>query len=98
MSQQVNLAIQVLPLGLPKIEAYKIIDEAIKCIRSSGLNYAVSAFETTIEGTYDEVMEVLEDIQLTCKRAGATEVLINMKLQRSFVKDIFITDKTGKYA
>jgi len=98
MSQQVNLAIQVLPLGIPKNEAYKIIDEAIKCIKRSGHNYAVSAFETTIEGTYDEVMEVLEDIQIACKKSGATEVLINMKLQRSFVKDVFISDKTGKYA
>ena len=97
MSHKVNLAIQVLPLGIPKDQAYAIVDEAIKCIDNSGLHYEVCPFETVVEGEYEEVMKLVDTIQLACNNAGAAELLINMKLQRSFIKDVAITDKTGKY-
>ncbi len=97
MENNVNLAIQVLPLGIPKDEAYRIIDEAIKCIDSSDLKYVVCPFETVIEGPYQQVMQLVNDIQDACHKAGAEEVLVNMKLQRNFKKSVAITDKTGKY-
>lgn len=97
MSNQVNLAIQVLPLGIPKDEAYKMVDVAIWCIQGSGLHYEVCPFETVVEGDYEEVMQLVEDIQTACKKAGAQELLINMKLQRSFVKNVTINEKTAKY-
>ena len=93
----VNLAIQVLPLGIPKDEAYSIVDKAIEVINSCGLHYEVTPFETVVEGTYEEVMKLLEDIQSACEAAGATELIINIKLQRSFVKNVAIDDKMGKY-
>jgi len=97
MNNKVNFAIQVLPLGIPKDRAYNIVDEAIKCIESSGLKYIVCPFETVIEGTYPEIIQLLEDIQTACNTAGTTELLINMKLQRNFEKDVAIEDKIGKY-
>lgn len=97
MSNQVNLAIQVLPLGISKEEAYRIIDKAIHAIELSGLAFRVCPFETVIEGGYEEVMGLVSDIQNTCKEAGAEEVLINMKLQRNFQTDVFIADKVDKY-
>lgn len=97
MSHKINLAIQVLPLGIPKDDAYKIVDHAIKCIDESGMNYEVSAFETVVEGDYDEVIELVSTIQDRCRQAGAKELIINMKLQRSFIKDVLITDKTRNY-
>ncbi|HRO42279.1 MAG TPA: thiamine-binding protein [Flavipsychrobacter sp.] len=97
MSNKVNLAIQVLPLGIPKAEAYSIVDEAIKCINTSGLSFVVCPFETVVEGDYEAVMRLVDDIQTACNKAGAEEVLINMKLQRNFTKDVAIDDKIGKY-
>ncbi len=97
MSNQINLALQVLPLGIPKAEAYRMVDVAIACIEDSGLRYEVCPFETVVEGDYEEVMQLVEDIQTACKKAGATELLINMKLQRNFVKDVTIDEKTAKY-
>lgn len=97
MSHNVNLAIQVLPLHKSKDEAYAIIDEAIACIKDSGLKYVVCPFETVIEGPYERVMELVNDIQDACNEAGAGSILINMKLQRDFNKDIAIDDKIGKY-
>jgi uncharacterized protein YqgV (UPF0045/DUF77 family) len=97
MKNNVNLAIQVLPLGIAKEMAYGIIDEAIKVIADSGLKYEVCPFETVVEGAYEDVMNLLDNVQSACNKAGAEEVLINMKLQRSFQKNISIEDKTGKY-
>jgi uncharacterized protein YqgV (UPF0045/DUF77 family) len=97
MNHVVNIAIQVLPLGIPKVEAYRIVDAAIRSIQSSGLSYRVCPFETVIEGPYSEVVKLLDDVQLACEAAGAEEVIINMKLQCSFIKDVSIEDKMEQY-
>ena len=97
MNHIVNLAIQVLPLGISKEEAYRIIDKAIEAIKSSGLTYQVCPFETVIEGPYSQVMALVDSIQEACNKAGAKEILINMKLHRGFETDLYIIDKTGKY-
>lgn len=97
MDNIVNLAIQVLPVGLPQEEAYRIIDAAIEKIQLSGLKYLVCPFETVIEGPYSEVMQLVDDMQDACYGAGATTLLINMKLHRSNAKDMAIDDKIGKY-
>ena len=97
MDNSVNLAIQVLPLHKSQEEAYEIIDKAIACIKASGLQYVVCPFETVIEGPYRDVMNLVDAIQEKCNEAGVSSLLINMKLQRSFVKDIHIDDKIGKY-
>lgn len=93
----VNLAIQVLPLHLPQEEAYKIIDAAIEVVNKSGLKYEVCPFETVIEGPYDKVMAVMNEMQDACYAAGAESLLVNLKLHRSNTKDLGIDDKIGKY-
>lgn len=93
----VNLAIQFLPLRYPKDKAYEIVDAAIAVVQNSGLKFVVGPFETTVEGPYEAVFSLLEDMQEAARNAGADELLINMKLHRSFVEDMHITDKTGKY-
>lgn len=97
MSHNVNLAIQILPLQQDKQDAYGIIDKAIEQVQQSGLKYVVCPFETVIEGPYEQVMQLMNDMQDACYKAGAHELLINMKLHRSNEKDMAIDDKTGKY-
>ncbi len=94
----VNLAIQVLPLNMEQAEAIRIIDVAIARIQQSGLKHVVCPFETVIEGYYPDVMKLLDDIQDDCYMAGAETLIINMKLHRSAVKDLHISEKTGKYS
>jgi uncharacterized protein (TIGR00106 family) len=94
---QINLALQILPMGKEKTEAYALVDEAIKVIRDSGLKYEVCPFETVIEGPYEQVMAVAEAAQQACFDAGAEDLLVYFKLQRSRDKAVFIEDKTGKY-
>jgi uncharacterized protein YqgV (UPF0045/DUF77 family) len=93
----VNLAIQILPQGLEKAEAYAAVDTAIEAIAASGLKYVVCPFETVVEGTYEEVMAVLEAAQAATFASGATSVLVNMKLHRSAGANELIADKMAKY-
>ena len=52
-------------------DVIRIVDEVIAYIKSSGLNTYVGPFETTIEGDYDQLMEIVRECQLICIRAGA---------------------------
>jgi uncharacterized protein YqgV (UPF0045/DUF77 family) len=96
MDFTINAAIQVLPAGDKKF-AYSIVDEAIKTIAESGLNYKVCPFETVIQGTYEEVMNLIFRIKESCFDAGAEDILINIKLQLGNNKNITISDKMHKY-
>ena len=52
-----SVAIQVLPSVQDEDELIRIVDEVIAYIKSTGLNYYVGPFDTTIEGeSYDELM------------------------------------------
>ena len=54
---QASVAIQVLPGVDSTEEVVRIVDEVIDYIKSTGLNYYVGPFETTIEGeSYDTTM------------------------------------------
>lgn len=97
MSHNVNLAIQILPLRMDKTDAYAAIDKAIECVKASGLKYIVCPFETVIEGPYDKVMQLMNDMQEACYSNGVQELLVNMKLHRSVENDMAIDDKIGKY-
>ena len=92
----INLAIQVLPKSNTR-EAYDIIDEAIDVIKNSGVKYVVCPFETVMEGTYDQLFDVVGKVHDRCFKEDADEVLINIKIQSRRDSNVYIDDKTGKY-
>jgi uncharacterized protein (TIGR00106 family) len=96
MSQIINLALQILPKTKAGNE-YEIVDKAIEVIQKSGLKYMVCPFETVIEGTYEEVMEVVKKAQDACFQHGATDLIANIKIQRKKEDSVSIEDKIGKY-
>ena len=74
-----SVAIQVLP-SVEGEDVIRIVDEVIAYIKSSGLNTYVGPFETTIEGDYDQLMEIVMECQLICIRAGAPSVMSYVKI------------------
>lgn len=96
MKQNINLAIQILPKSKDH-DAYFLIDKAIEAIQQSGLKYLVCPFETVIEGSYEEAMKVVEQAQQACFKAGAEELIVNLKIQRGNEHSVRIEDKIGKY-
>ena len=78
---QASVAIQVLPGVSDTDELVRIVDEVIDYIKSTGLNYYVGPFETTIEGeSYDQLMDIVKECQNVAIRAGAPSVSAYVKV------------------
>ena len=95
MTKTVNIALQVLPTSTT-VHPYLLVDKAIEVIEKSGLRYKVTPFETVMEGSYDEIMEVVKLAQEACYAAGAETMMTYIKIQSSR-KDVSIDDKMEKY-
>ncbi len=93
---KINAAIQLLPGGV-KEDAYKIIDNAIEIISESGLKYKVCPFETVVEGSFEEITDLIKRIRDISFTAGSEDIIINLKLQIGNNKNILIRDKMKKY-
>lgn len=95
MDKIINATLQVLPSGGSQ-HPYQMVDAAISVIANSGLKYKVCPFETVVEGTYDQIMELFKQAQQACYDAGAESVMAYFKIQ-SGVRDVCIEDKMEKY-
>ena len=95
---EASVAIQVLPEAPDDEELCRIVDEVIAYIAEQGYNYYVGPFETTIEGPYDELMDIVKECQHIAIRAGAPEVLAYVKISYKPEGEVLsIERKIGKY-
>ena len=93
-----SVAIQVLPKADNDEELIRIVDAVIEYIRSTGLNYFVGPCETSIEGEYDELMEIVKEGQKAAVRAGAKSVSAYVKINYRPEGDVLtIEKKVTKY-
>ena len=91
---QASVAIQVLPAVKNDDELVRIVDEVIAYIKSTGLNYYVGPFETTIEGeSYDQLMDIVKECQHVAVRAGAKKVSAYVKVVYEPEGEILTIDK-----
>jgi uncharacterized protein YqgV (UPF0045/DUF77 family) len=75
-----SVAIQILPTAKNDDEVIRIVDEVIDYIKSTGLNYFVGPFETTIEGEFNELMDIVKECQIVAARAGAPSLSTYIKV------------------
>lgn len=54
-----SIAIQVLP-AVNRDEVFETVDKVIEYIDSTGFNYHVGPFETTVEGSFEELMDLIK--------------------------------------
>ena len=87
-----SLAIQVLP-EVEGEEVIRVVDEVIAYIKSTGLNTFVGPFETTIEGDFDQLMDIAKECQKICIRAGAPSVMSYMKVAYNPGEGVWSIDK-----
>jgi uncharacterized protein YqgV (UPF0045/DUF77 family) len=89
-----SVAIQVLPAMENDEELVRVVDEVIDYIKSTGLNYYVGPFETTIEGEdYDQLMDIVKECQHVAIRAGAPKVSAYVKVVYEPEGEILTIDK-----
>ena len=92
-SMNASVAIQSLPKAENNEELICIVDEVIAYIKSTGLTYYVGPFETTIEGDYDELMDIVKECQHIAVRAGAPSVAAYIKVSYHPEGDVLTIEK-----
>lgn len=88
-----SVAIQVLPKVDSDEEVIRIVDEVIDYIKSTGLSYYVGPCETSIEGDYDELMEIIKECQHVAVKAGAKSVSAYVKVNYRPEGDVLTIEK-----
>ena len=92
----IKAALQIVPIGQDK-HPYLWVDEAIAIIQSSGIKFEVGPFATILEGTYDEVMKVINDVNEYLLENECEEWIANVQLQIRSNTDITANEKTEKF-
>jgi len=92
----VNASIQVVPIVQDR-HPYEWVDEAIDFIKGSGIRYEVGPFATLLEGTYDEVMAVLHQVNELLYEKGCHEWISNIQVQVRSGGDITGEEKISKH-
>lgn len=92
----INASIQIVPIVQDK-HPYEWVDDAIAIIQSSGISYEVGPFATVLEGKYDEVMKVIQDVNEFLYSKGCEEWITNLQIQIRSKGDITSLEKTEKF-
>jgi len=92
----INASIQIVPIVQDR-HPYEWVDEAIEIIKSSGIKYEVGPFATVVEGTYEEVMNVVNTINDYLQQKNCSEWIANLQIQIKSNGDITSEEKTAKH-
>ena len=92
-----RVAIQVLS-QVEEARVIPIVDKVIARIQSTGLNYTVGPFETTVEGSFDILMALVRECQEICIQEGAPQVMSYIKIAYAPKTGVWSIDKkTAKH-
>jgi uncharacterized protein (TIGR00106 family) len=92
----VNASIQIVPIVQDK-HPYEWVDEAIEVIQRSGIKYEVGPFATVLEGTYNQVMQVVNDVNEYLFSKKCNEWIANVQIQVRSESDITAEEKITKF-
>ena len=91
----VNASLQIIPVVQDR-HPYLWVDEAISIIEDSGISYDVGPFATIIEGNYEQVMKVINDVNEYLLSKGCVEWISNIQIQITSNGDI-TGDEKGEF-
>ena len=92
----VNASIQIVPIVMDK-HPYEWVDEAIDVIRLSGIKYNVGSFATELEGSYEDVMKVINDVNEYLFSRNCNEWICDAQIHVRSNADITTDEKTKKF-
>jgi uncharacterized protein (TIGR00106 family) len=92
----VNASLQIVPIVHDR-HPYEWVDEAIAVIQASGIKHEVGPFATILEGTYAEVMKVVNDVNEYLQQQDCNEWITSLQLQVRSKEDITADEKTEKF-
>jgi uncharacterized protein (TIGR00106 family) len=92
----VNASIQILPIVQDK-HPYEWVDEAILIIQQSNIKFEVGPFATVVEGTYAEVMAVVNAVNEHLITKGCNEWIAALQINMRSNSDITANEKVSKF-
>lgn len=95
-SYLINASIQLLPVVQDR-HPYEWVDEAIDIIQQSGIKHEVGPFATVLEGTYTEVMAVINQVNEHLLSRNCPEWISNVQIQIRSKGDMTADEKTDKF-
>lgn len=71
--------VSLVPMGTgTSLSAY--VAEALKVLKNKGLKYTLTPMSTIIEGTWDEVLSVVKEMQEAIFHTGVHRIVTNIKI------------------
>ena len=92
----INASIQILPIVQDK-HPYEWVEEAIAVIQQSGIKYLIGPFATVLEGTYEEVMNVVHKVNEHLLNQNCNEWIASVQLNIRSAADITADEKISKF-
>jgi uncharacterized protein YqgV (UPF0045/DUF77 family) len=92
----INAAIQLLPIGTAQ-HPYWWVDQVIKLIAQSGLAYQVTPFNTSVEGSYEAVKALIDNINQYLRAHQCEEWLLSVQYQFKSGAHVVASHKTAPY-
>jgi uncharacterized protein (TIGR00106 family) len=92
----INASIQIIPVVQDK-HPYEWVDEAIAIIQASGVKYEVGPFATVLEGSYTQIMDVINAVNEYLYKKGCSEWISNLQIQIRSAGNITSLEKTEKF-
>lgn len=92
----INASLQIIPVVQDR-HPYEWVDEAIAVIQQSSVKYEVGPFATVVEGSYGEVLTVINNINDYLQQKGCAEWILNAQIQIRANGDITGEEKTGEF-
>jgi uncharacterized protein YqgV (UPF0045/DUF77 family) len=92
----VNASLQILPIVQDR-HPYDWVDEAIAIIQQSGIKHEVGPFATQMEGTYKEIMQVVDSVNEYLFSKSCQEWICSAQIQIRSGSDITGEEKTRKF-
>src|SRR4051812_4438993 len=96
-SNIVNASIQILPIAQDR-HPYQWVDEAIHVIEKGGVKYEIGPFTTVLEGTYSEVMEIVNAVNERLLSLNCNEWITSVQINIRSGGDVTADEKVSKFS
>jgi uncharacterized protein YqgV (UPF0045/DUF77 family) len=94
--QLINASIQLIPIA--EVEnAMQQIDNAIQLIQASGLKYEVGPFGTSVEGSYEQVLQLITAINNLMNETSKVEWVLNVQFHIKPEAPVTMKEKISKH-
>lgn len=94
---EASMSIQMSPHLGERKEDIRVIDKVIEYIKSKGLNTIVGPFDTCVEGSLDEILEILKGSILVAEKEGAKDIMTYIKIAYNPLGVMTIDEKISKH-